>query len=181
MRLHSYSNGTGGLRETWPFFCVSIMFTKQAIIALRCGSLNKASNKEKSILPVLHNFHCACFLYFEKLLLEDPSKHHAMHLDVVRKSSESNPASFLSSYYTPETVPKTVVKASVAKAPEAKAKSAPAPVEDDAPVDFDNLEDVETKEKKKTAESSDNEAGASTSIFSSILGGKESKFRVGNS
>lgn len=66
LRLHSYSNGTGGMRETWPFFCVALMFTKQALQALRSGALNKLCNKERSVLTPLHCFLCASFLAFER-------------------------------------------------------------------------------------------------------------------
>lgn len=51
---------------SWPFMCVSIMFTKEALQALRSGVLNDECNKEKAILPVLGKFHAGCFYYFVK-------------------------------------------------------------------------------------------------------------------
>ena len=66
MRMLKYSNEATNSNETWPFFCVSIMFTKQAIVALRSSGLNKHCNKAKAIIPVLHDFHAACFRRFEK-------------------------------------------------------------------------------------------------------------------
>ena len=46
---------------SWPFICVSIMFTKEAIQVLRSGLLNKKINKFRSVLTAVHYFHRACF------------------------------------------------------------------------------------------------------------------------
>lgn len=56
--------------KSWPFFCVSIMFTKEAIQALRSGALNAKINKRKAILPVLHDFHEACFIEFARYVID---------------------------------------------------------------------------------------------------------------
>jgi hypothetical protein len=50
--------------KSWPFMCVSIMFTREALQALRRGVLNDKCNKHKCVLPVLHQFHRACFAEF---------------------------------------------------------------------------------------------------------------------
>lgn len=47
--------------SSWPFMCVSIMFTKEALQTLRSGVLNAECNKHKDILTVLHEYHHACF------------------------------------------------------------------------------------------------------------------------
>jgi hypothetical protein len=63
--MHSISKDSAGGRgikdKSWPFFCVSINFTKEAIQALRSGELNKKCNNRKSILSPVHEFHHACF------------------------------------------------------------------------------------------------------------------------
>ena len=62
----SYGRHTASTDQSWPFFCVSIMFTKEAIQALRSGLLNKKINKYQSVLRVINDFHHACFYDFAK-------------------------------------------------------------------------------------------------------------------
>jgi len=61
-------NGPNGPKPTidisWPFMCVSIMFTKEVIVAFRSGVLNVKCNKHKDILYVLHDYHHALFHEF---------------------------------------------------------------------------------------------------------------------
>jgi hypothetical protein len=52
--------------SSWPFMCVSVMFTKEAIQALRSGALNAECNKAQSVLQVANTFHHACFRSFVK-------------------------------------------------------------------------------------------------------------------
>ena len=47
--------------KSWPFMCVSVMFTRESIRALRSGSLNPVCNEKKDILSVVNTFHHACF------------------------------------------------------------------------------------------------------------------------
>lgn len=49
---------------SWPFMCVSIMFTKEALQAFRSGFLNAKCNKHGTILEILHDFHHALFQQF---------------------------------------------------------------------------------------------------------------------
>jgi hypothetical protein len=66
-KLHELSVVTGGKGITdmsWPFMCVSIMFTKEAIQGLRSGDLNRKCNNRKSILSAVHELHHACFGVF---------------------------------------------------------------------------------------------------------------------
>lgn len=84
---------------TWPFACVSIMFTKEALQTLRAGSLNKVCNKRQDVLKALHEFHQACFVEFGRRLVADSTKHHAMHLADLRKEIEGNPTGLLKGYY----------------------------------------------------------------------------------
>ncbi len=51
---------------SWPFMCVAVMFTKEAIQALRSGALNDKCNKRRSVLSVLHAFHHSCFVEFHR-------------------------------------------------------------------------------------------------------------------
>lgn len=51
---------------TWPFMCVSINLTKDALQCLRSGQLNKKCNKRKEVLSVLNDLHHALFLDFAK-------------------------------------------------------------------------------------------------------------------
>lgn len=55
---------TSTVDVSWPFMCVSIMFTKEVILAFRSGILNAKCNKEKDILYVLHDYHHALFYDF---------------------------------------------------------------------------------------------------------------------
>ncbi len=63
---------------SWPFMCVSIMFTKEALQALRSGVLNDICNKEKAIMPVLGRFHAGCFYYFLKYV-----RHYRMLFSII--------------------------------------------------------------------------------------------------
>lgn len=51
---------------TWPFICVSVLFTKETLQTFRSGSLNSLCNERKDIISVLADFHHACFLEFGK-------------------------------------------------------------------------------------------------------------------
>lgn len=83
---------------SWPFMCVSISFTKEAIVALRTGELNSLCNDTNNVLDVLHAFHRACFDKFCAMLCEDPITHHAMHLSAIRTACADKPARFLKAY-----------------------------------------------------------------------------------
>jgi hypothetical protein len=89
---------TNGRDLSWPFMCVAIGFTKEAIQALRSGGLNKDCNAMKDVLPAVHEFQQACFYEFGKRLTDSPVLHHAVHLAAVRESCKNNPASLLKHY-----------------------------------------------------------------------------------
>lgn len=55
---------------TWPFFCVSIGFTKHAVQTFRSGALNKECNKKQDILSALHEYHRACFSVFARCVYD---------------------------------------------------------------------------------------------------------------
>ena len=57
-------NARSALDTSWPFMCVSIMFTKEALQALRRGVLNDKCNKHKTVFGVINEFHRACFAEF---------------------------------------------------------------------------------------------------------------------
>ena len=50
--------------NSWPFMCVSIMFTKEALQNLRRGSFIRRCNEIQAIFPIINSFHQACFLDF---------------------------------------------------------------------------------------------------------------------
>lgn len=55
----------GGITDnSWPFMCVSVMFTKEVIQGMRSGILNAKCNKHKDVLKVLHDYHHALFFEF---------------------------------------------------------------------------------------------------------------------
>jgi hypothetical protein len=54
---------------SWPFMCVAIMFTKEALQALRRGVLNDKCNKRGTVFGVINEFHRACFAEFERYAL----------------------------------------------------------------------------------------------------------------
>jgi len=49
---------------SWPFMCVSIMFTRETVQAFRSGVLNAKCNKHGQVLDILHDFHHALFQQF---------------------------------------------------------------------------------------------------------------------
>jgi hypothetical protein len=51
---------------SWPFMCVSILLSREAIQFLRFGALNELVNKKKDALGAVHLFHHACFAQFGK-------------------------------------------------------------------------------------------------------------------
>jgi len=79
------------LDTSWPLFCVSIGFTKEALQALRSGILYKRCNKHKSVLLALHDFHRACFYDFVTRLTADPATHMAIHLNKTKDICDKNP------------------------------------------------------------------------------------------
>ena len=94
-------SGPGGIGKqdlSWPFFCVSISFTKEAIIALRTGELNGYCNSLGGVLPCLHAFHRACFYDFRSHMLTESSTHHAEHLGALRKRCADSPVDVLKRY-----------------------------------------------------------------------------------
>lgn len=52
--------------SSWPFMCVAIMFTKEALQALRKGVLNDKIAKRMSVFSVINELHRACFAEFER-------------------------------------------------------------------------------------------------------------------
>lgn len=50
--------------KSWPFMCVAVMFTKEALQALRSTRLYKHCNTRNSVLEILNLFHQACFFDF---------------------------------------------------------------------------------------------------------------------
>ena len=83
---------------SWPLFCVSIGFTKDALQALRSGRLNKKCNKRNTVLGTLHELHRALFSDFAAMQLADSETHHAVHLQRVRVACENDPPSMINKY-----------------------------------------------------------------------------------
>ena len=62
-------NKSTTLDLTWPFMCVSIMFTKEALKAMRSGALNSFLNQSQAddtAIDTLADFHQSCFFDFAK-------------------------------------------------------------------------------------------------------------------
>ena len=57
---------------SWPFFCVSLMFTKESIQCLRSGVLNKECNKSQDIMEVINVMHQSCFYDFARFVIYIP-------------------------------------------------------------------------------------------------------------
>ena len=49
---------------SWPFMLVAVMFTKEALQALRRGDLNEKCSKRKEIFGTLNEFYRAIFAEF---------------------------------------------------------------------------------------------------------------------
>jgi hypothetical protein len=96
---HPQNRYKGGATDlSWPFMCVSISFTKEALVALRTGELNSWCNKAGNVLSVLHAYHRACFYHFKSYLVADPGTHHAYHLATLREQCKTKPAVVLQQY-----------------------------------------------------------------------------------
>lgn len=54
----------GELDKSWPFMCVGVLITKEAIQALRSGALNETCNRHKDVMKAINEFHHACFSEF---------------------------------------------------------------------------------------------------------------------
>ncbi|CAM9272721.1 unnamed protein product, partial [Sphacelaria rigidula] len=74
----SMEDGTG-----WPFLCVSIGFTKEAVGALRRGDCYAECNRKGVVLQVVNELHQAQFHEFLTLCKSKPGAHHAVHLSTV--------------------------------------------------------------------------------------------------
>jgi hypothetical protein len=190
---------------SWPFMCVSLMFTREALQALRSGALNAKCNKHGQILAVLHDFHHALFHQFHTLLAvtnkQTPIVHHAEHLAAMRKQCSKAPLSVLKGFKAYKQLvgdaggkgaeapaPVAVRVPSSSRAATAKptstkpaAKSAP---EDEQFNSFANLDAVADAEEE-VAGADDIEPSSSSSSWGNILSmnsnrptGKAAKFAV---
>eukprot|EP01039_Chlorochromonas_danica_P004405 gene4405-4827_t len=122
---------------SWPFMCVMVMFTKEAIQALRSQQLNKHCNAQGSVLGVLQLFVQACFFEFCTLLMQAPKVHHANQLAVVRKSCADSPSRLLKRYLASERcLPDHLLKSSADKS------SLPNSEKEGEVIRFDNLENL---------------------------------------
>lgn len=81
----------------WPFMCVSIGFTKEAIAALRRGAIYPECNKCGSVFSALADAHRAQFFEFRRRFQKNPSVHHAFHLAKVREGFRKDPGKFMKS------------------------------------------------------------------------------------
>lgn len=58
------ATGKGMNDTSWPFMCVSIMFSKEALQNLRSGVLYDYCNKFKNVMKAMNDFHQGCFAEF---------------------------------------------------------------------------------------------------------------------
>jgi hypothetical protein len=98
---------------SWPFMCVSINFTKLALVALRQGELNEHINMTGNVMGTLHTYYRAAFYDFKLNLIDQPQTHHAYHLSGLTKKCDESPLEILAVYkqaVTNKTVtPKTLI------------------------------------------------------------------------
>ena len=104
-------------------------------------------------------------MHLFRLLVSDPSKHHAIHLDSIRKNCDANPSTILKGFEG--------VNLSTVKVIKTVSVSRNAANQSDTVSRFDGIDDVEAKETLR--ENSD--SSSSFSAFS-LLGTKESKFKI---
>ena len=81
--------------KDWPFACTSIGFTRSALASLRNGELYKKCNKDKAILPALHERHAALFRDFLSRLENGEDRFQALNdirLGKKAKAGASKPA-----------------------------------------------------------------------------------------
>jgi hypothetical protein len=187
---------------SWPFMCVSIMFTKESVQAMRSGILNKECNRQGDVLTAMNAFHQACFFEFARLIVSNPLLHHAVHLASVRDSCKKNPLNILKNYKLNETnnfasisldiLYKTIkTPMQIDKSSKSVTKNMKAPKSSDSNNfvseqndNFDNLEtmDDDGDDNIGTHNDYDNKndkKSFSRSIWSSLTGGdKSSKFKI---
>ncbi|CAM9284472.1 unnamed protein product [Ectocarpus sp. 6 AP-2014] len=84
----------------WPFMCVSIGFTKEALRVLRRGGCYAECNRRGSVLDVVHELHQAQFHAFLELCRTEPATHHALHLAKVRARVETDSHVLVKAYRT---------------------------------------------------------------------------------
>ncbi|CAM9605659.1 unnamed protein product, partial [Hapterophycus canaliculatus] len=82
----------------WPFLCVSIGFTKEALGVLRRGSCYCECNRRKVVMDVVNELHQAQFYAFLELCRTEPALHHALHLSKVRSLIESDSHAMVKAY-----------------------------------------------------------------------------------
>eukprot|EP00903_Cladosiphon_okamuranus_P006214 g6108.t1 len=91
----SIADGTG-----WPFLCVSIGFTKEAVGVLRRGSCYSECNRRESVLDVVNELHQAQFYGFLELCRREPATHHALHLAKIRERMDTDSRGLVKTYRT---------------------------------------------------------------------------------
>ncbi|CAM9513205.1 unnamed protein product, partial [Scytosiphon promiscuus] len=82
----------------WPFLCVSIGFTKEALGVLRRGSCYAECNRRETVLEIVNELHQAQFHAFSELCRTEPATHHALHLSKVRSRTETDPHAMVKAY-----------------------------------------------------------------------------------
>lgn len=92
------SSGVASDDSSWPYACVAVLFTKEALQLLRSGRLNKYCNEQGDVLQALHLFHQACFFDFAVRMLREPRRHHALHLADLRAACARSPGGIYRQY-----------------------------------------------------------------------------------
>ena len=142
--------------NSWPFMCVSIMFTKEAIQTLRSGCLNKKCNNRKSVLSAVHEYHHACFARFF-VLLTTASAHHAIHLATIRNESEASPLVLMKKF-------KSMKLSSSCPGNQLSVKEGRPTPEDDE-VLFNDLEILQQEDRKESSKASNGSSFFGLGLF----------------
>jgi ELMO/CED-12 family len=98
--IHRASAVSGTLG--WPFMCVAIGFTKEAVGVLRRGACytecNACADSNNAVMTVLGQLQQAQFHDFNTRCKAAPSVHHAMHLAKTRECILKTPSKLLKAY-----------------------------------------------------------------------------------
>lgn len=103
LELHRLSTVTDrpvsiGADSSWPFLCVSIGISVDAIQALRSGKLNQECNQRQQVLPIVHELHRAMFFRLHTLLCMSEVSHISLRLQQLRKEVQAKPLKLLNDY-----------------------------------------------------------------------------------
>ena len=72
----------------WPFMCVCVGFTLDAVKSFRSGGLYQRANAVGSVISAIRDLFVGLFVEFLERCHRETQVHHAVHLNAVKKECE---------------------------------------------------------------------------------------------